>query len=150
MSREATLPIDDELAAAITQQTLTDRAIMPEAKYLAPAPNSRRGARPRNPGTAAGLIQAWQTTIGLRDEQGHPFRFTVHQLRHTYATRLINADVPQEVVRRLLDHESHEMTARYARLKDETIRRHWEQATKINIRGETIKPDQDNSTTRHG
>lgn len=80
--------------------------------------------------------------IGLRDEHGRPFRFTAHQLRHTYATRLINADVPQEVVRRLLDHESHEMTARYARLKDETIRRHWEQATKINIRGETISPEQ--------
>ncbi|MFB8369607.1 tyrosine-type recombinase/integrase [Pseudarthrobacter sp. NPDC055928] len=123
MSREATLPIDDELAAAITQQTLTVRAVMPEARYLAPAPHSRTGDRPWNPGTAAGHIQVWQTTIRLRDEQGHPFRFTAHQLRHTYATRLINADVPQEVVRRLLDHESHEMTARYARLKDETVRR---------------------------
>jgi hypothetical protein len=59
-------------------------------------------------------------------------------LRHTYGTRLINADVPQEVVRRLLDHQSPEMTARYARLRDDTIRRHWERARKINIQGETI------------
>lgn len=145
MSREATLPIDDELAAAIAQQTLTVRALRPEARYLAPAPNSRTGDRPWNPGTAAGLIQVWQTTIGLHDEQGHPFRFTAHQLRHTYATRLINADVPQEVVRRLLDHESHEMTARYARLKDETVRRHWEQARKINIHGETLSPGHDDA-----
>ncbi|PTT65105.1 tyrosine-type recombinase/integrase [Arthrobacter sp. HMWF013] len=145
MSREATLPIDDELADAITRQALAVRAIMPEARYLAPARNSRSGDRPWNPGTAAGHIQVWQTTIGLHDEQGHPFRFTAHQLRHTYATRLINADVPQEVVRRLLDHESHEMTARYARLKDETVRRHWEQATKINIHGETISAGQDDT-----
>lgn len=145
MSREATLPIDDELAAAITQQTLTVRAAMPKARYLAPAPNSQSGDRPWNPGTAAGHIQAWQRTIGLHDEQGHPYRFTAHQLRHTYATRLINADVPQEVVRRLLDHESHEMTARYARLKDDTIRRHWEQARKINIHGEILNPGHDDA-----
>jgi hypothetical protein len=30
------------------------------------------------------------------------------------------------------------MTARYARLRDETIRRHWERARKVNIAGETI------------
>lgn len=143
MSREATLPIDDELAAAITQQARSVRAAIPEARYLAPRPKSPNGDRPWNPGTAAGLIQIWQTTISLRDEHGHPFRFTAHQLRHTYATRLINADVPQEVVRRLLDHESHEMTARYARLKDETVRRHWEKATKINIHGETLSAKQD-------
>src|SRR4029453_6016746 len=41
-------------------------------------------------------------------------------------------------VRRLLDHTSHTMTARYARLADTTIRQHWERAQKINIRGEPI------------
>jgi hypothetical protein len=34
--------------------------------------------------------------------------------RHTFGTRLINRDVPQEVVRVLLDHSSGEMTAHYA------------------------------------
>src|SRR6185436_8830920 len=47
---------------------------------------------------------------------------TAHQFRHTAATRWINHDVPQEVVRRLLDHTSHTMTAVYARLADTTIR----------------------------
>jgi hypothetical protein len=87
-------------------------------------------------------INAWQETIGLHDEHGRPFRFTAHQLRHTYGTRLINADVPQEVVRRLLDHDSLDMTARYARLNDQTIRRHWERARKINIHGETVVLEQ--------
>jgi hypothetical protein len=46
--------------------------------------------------------------------------------------------VPQETVRRLLDHTSHTMTSRYARLADTTIRQQWEKARKINIRGEVL------------
>jgi hypothetical protein len=54
-----------------------------------------------------------------------------------------NRDVPQEVVRVLLDHESSEMTAHYAKITDKTVRRHWEQATKVNIKGErvTLEPE---------
>jgi Phage integrase family len=33
---------------------------------------------------------------------------------HTFGTTLINKDVPQEVVRRLLDHDSPQMTSHYA------------------------------------
>lgn len=44
----------------------------------------------------------------------------------------------QEVVRRLLDHTSHTMTAHYARLADSTIRDQWQRAQKINIRGEPV------------
>jgi hypothetical protein len=47
------------------------------------------------------------------------------------------------VVRRLLDHTSHTMTARYARLADTTIRQHWELAQKINIRGELVDTSAD-------
>ncbi len=42
------------------------------------------------------------------------------------------------MVRRLLDHTSHTMTAVYARLADTTIREQWERAQKINIRGEPV------------
>jgi hypothetical protein len=35
------------------------------------------------------------------------------------------------------------MTARYARLSDTTIRRHWEAARKVNINGETVTLDPD-------
>ena len=55
----------------------------------------------------------------------------------------MNRDVPQEVVRVLLDHDSHMMTAHYARLNvnEATVRRHWEQAHKVNIKGETVALD---------
>lgn len=51
---------------------------------------------------------------------------------------MINSEVSQEVVRRLLDHTSHTMTARYARLADQTIREQWERAHKVNIHGEPV------------
>ncbi len=136
MRREALVPIDYELADEIRHQQQAVLADRPTATYLFPQAGSRDGTKPRRHPFIP--ITAWQDTIGLRDELGRPFRFTAHQLRHTYGTRLINADVPQEVVRRLLDHESPEMTARYARLRDDTIRRHWERARKVNIAGETI------------
>ena len=65
------------------------------------------------------------------------------KIQITLATRLINNDVPQEVVRRLLDHTSHTMTARYARLADTTIREQWERAQKINIHGEPVDASAD-------
>jgi hypothetical protein len=45
-----------------------------------------------------------------------------------------NRDVPQHVVQKIVDHDSAEMTAHYARLTDTTIRQHWEAARKVNAR----------------
>ena len=45
---------------------------------------------------------------------------TLHCLRHTYATNLLNAGIPIEVLRDLLGHQSLEHTRRYARLTDRT------------------------------
>jgi hypothetical protein len=46
-------------------------------------------------------------------------------------------------VRVLLDHTSAEMTAHYARLHDTTVRRHWENARKVDAAGETVTIDPD-------
>jgi ferredoxin len=51
--------------------------------------------------------------------------------------------VPQEVVRPILDHDSHRMTGRYAQLSDTTIRDHWEAARKVNINGQAVTLDPD-------
>ena len=56
---------------------------------------------------------------------------------------MINRDVPQEVVRRILDHDSPQMTAHYARLHDATVREHWERARKVNISGDQVALDPD-------
>jgi hypothetical protein len=138
MDREAMVPIDSELAAAIADQQRVVLDTVPAAAYLAPSRVARDGSKHWSSAAVTARLSSWQEQIGLRDETGRPFRFTPHQLRHTYGTRLINADVPQEVVRRLLDHDSPEMTAHYARLHDTTIRRHWENARKVDIHGQTV------------
>jgi len=46
--------------------------------------------------------------------------YTLHCLRHTYATDLLNARMPLECLRVLLGHTNLEVTRRYARLSDKT------------------------------
>jgi hypothetical protein len=91
--------------------------------------------------TFRGQLHQWLRVCDIRDEHARPVRVTPHQWRHTFGTRLINNEVPQETVRRLLDHTSHAMTAHYARLSDTTIRQQWEQARKVNIAGEHLAAD---------
>jgi hypothetical protein len=56
----------------------------------------------------------------------------------TLLSTSFNNQVPQETVRRLLDHASHQMTAHYARLSDQTIRDQWERARKVGVNGEEL------------
>jgi integrase/recombinase XerD len=46
--------------------------------------------------------------------------YTLHCLRHTFATELLNAGMRLECLQQLLGHESVEMTRRYAKLTDKT------------------------------
>ena len=46
---------------------------------------------------------------------------TPHQLRHTYATALVNAGVSLQSLMALLGHVSAEMSLRYGRLFDSTV-----------------------------
>ncbi len=46
--------------------------------------------------------------------------YTVHCLRHTFASELLNAGMRLEVLQQLLGHQDIEMTRRYARLTDRT------------------------------
>ncbi len=53
---------------------------------------------------------------------------TPHQLRHTYATALVNAGVSLQSLMTLLGHVSAEMSLRYGRLFDATVRTEYERA----------------------
>jgi integrase len=46
--------------------------------------------------------------------------YTVHTLRHTFATELLNARMPLECLQVLMGHRCIEETQRYARLTDKT------------------------------
>ena len=145
MRREAAVPIDEELQAAIVDQQRRVLDQWPDhATCLFPRPRANlSGNLPLADGTYRRMLGRWLATCEIRDEHGRPVHLTPHQWRHTFACRLINRDVPQEVVRVLLDHDSHRMTSHYARITDQTVRRHWEQATKVNINGERVTLDPD-------
>jgi integrase len=55
-------------------------------------------------------------------------RTTPHQLRHTYATALVNAGVSLQALMALLGHVSAAMSLRYGRLFDATVRQEYERA----------------------
>lgn len=140
MKREALVPIDEELRGEITDQ----QARAGQAPVLFPRPTKNPDSQhPIASTTYRAALYRWLAVCDIRDENDRPVRLTPHQWRHTLGTRLINKDVPQEVVRRILDHDSPQMTAHYARLHDTTVRRHWEAARKIDARGETVTLDPD-------
>lgn len=145
MRRQAAVPIDEELEADIRHQQRRVLEQFPDATAcLFPRPRANiSGNLPLADGTYRRMLGRWLESCEIRDEHGRPVRLTPHQWRHTFACRLINRDVPQEVVRVLLDHDSHRMTSHYAKITDQTVRRHWEKAAKVNIKGERVVIDPD-------
>jgi integrase len=145
MNREAAVPIDEDLAAQITaqQQRVRDRWPAAVAKLFPRPHRNAAGNRCFTYSTYTAQLKRWLADCNVTDTHGRPVHLTPHQWRHTFATRLINRDVPQEVIRVLLDHQSAQMTAHYARLTDQTVRRRWEEATKVNIEGQRVHLDPD-------
>lgn len=146
MKREALVPIDEELEQQITlhQQRLLERWPAGTPVLFPRTKTNPCGDMPTASTTYRAALKRWLASIDVRDKPGSDGKrvnITPHQWRHTLGTRLINRDVPQEVVRRILDHDSHMMTSHYARLADTTIRRHWEAARKVNAHGEAVSLD---------
>ena len=56
---------------------------------------------------------------------------TPHQLRHTYATALVNAGVSLQALMAILGHVSAEMSLRYGHLFDTTVRAEYERALEL-------------------
>ena len=62
--------------------------------------------------------------------------YTLHSLRHTNASSLLNAGIPLECLKELLGHTSVEMTRRYAKLTNKTREREYFKAMSKIERGE--------------
>ena len=109
MKREALVPIDEELAgpdprpAAARPGPLARRD---SVLFPRPAQEPGREAhRSAAPPTGRRSTAGWND-CDVRDEHGQPVHLTPHQWRHTLGTVLINRDVPQHVVQKILDHDS--------------------------------------------
>ena len=145
MKREALVPIDEELQALIGRQRERNRQRRNgSTPVLFPRPHANiDGTRPLSSGTYREALDRWLEQCEVRDEYGQPVHLSPHQWRHTLGTVLINRDVPQHVVQKILDQDSPRMTAHYARLSDKTVREHWEKARKVNAEGQPVqvRPD---------
>lgn len=67
-------------------------------------------------------LSAAVADTGLTGPTGQPLHVTLHQLRHTFGTSLVNAGMNLPALMALLGHVTPEMTLRYAKLASPTIR----------------------------
>jgi integrase len=145
LAREAVIPISQRVLEQIRRQQadVAGRYASEQRRYLLPRLRSNPdGTVPYSCDTLRRRLTGWLADCEIRDPTGRPAHVTPHQFRHTLATRLVNNEVPLDTVQRLLDHNSPEMTARYAQIKDQTLRREWERyQQRINIRGEIVALD---------
>ena len=96
-----------------------------------------RGNRPICYETARSIFMRCLKKAGL-EYSG----YTLHCLRHTFATELLNARMPLECLRVLLGHTSLEVTRIYARLSDKTRENEYFMAMERILRGD---PDADDA-----
>lgn len=148
LRREAVIPIGPALVEQLHRQGKSLTAIygLDGTDFLLPSPPegmrgpSRGGGHHITPLTARRIVKEYVRKAEIRDTRGrlavwvHPHRF-----RHHLGTSMVNEGVPLSVIQRVLDHASIEMTARYAHLDDETVKREITAFhERVNIRGERI------------
>ncbi len=92
----------------------------PEATYL--FPSSLKHGLPLGVRAIQHLMARYLTAAGITQP------YSPHSLRHTFATQLLNAGAPLEVVKELMGHRSISMTLRYTQLYETTKRQQYEQA----------------------
>jgi integrase len=120
-------PINAELRAILSSLPRADT--LPHAKHVLTYINHKAKGHPRHRLTqGGGLMEKFREAVDTA--QIPDFRF--HDLRHTFATRLLRQTGNLKLVSRLLGHTQIETTMRYAHVLDDDLR----QA----LDGYTVKP----------
>ena len=136
---EHLLPLSTPAVEAIRAQQQHVHEIYPEGSaWLFPSRSDPQLPVPYE--TFRKAFVEWQHRIGLHDENGCATSVTIHRLRHTLGTRMINSGVPEHVIQRLLGHASPMMTAVYAHMHDTTIRAEFERycQTRVDVEGRLL------------
>lgn len=131
LGTERTVPLDADTLAALDEwmQLRGPQRALPHPRQQRPADFLfvERGRRLSPYRLRQGLDDA-AAASGLRGRDGRALHVTPHQLRHTYATSLVNAGMSLQALMALLGHVSTEMTLRYAALAAPTIRAAYDEA----------------------
>lgn len=144
--RDAAIPISGRLLERIRAQQQRNQTAYPNGtEWLLPSIAAEANGRtPYSYGTLLARVHRWLGGLSLRDTTGQIVKVTPHQFRHTLGTRMINKEVPLEVIMRMLDHSSPTMTAVYARISDQTLRTHFDAyRARVNRHGEVVRLEGD-------
>jgi integrase len=128
------IPITNEVAAII-------QAVVEETKEKSTSDNNpdrllfvrfegRRKGRPPKGETISRALNRLAKRYKIVDRQEQLFHFGNHAFRHTKAVELINNGMSLVHVQKWLAHYSPEMTLRYARILDATMREEWERVAR--------------------
>jgi integrase len=124
LDSERMVPLDEDILTLVDQITVIRSAgrPLPHPRYGRPAQFlfTHHGRR-LSPNALREELDRAAAAAGL----GH---VTPHQLRHTYATAMVNAGVSLQALMALLGHVSAEMSLRYGKLFDTTVRTEYERA----------------------
>ena len=128
------VPITDQVAAvvqAVAEET-KERSTPEDNpdRLLFVRLDGRRRGRPPLGQSVASALNRLASECNIRTDQGELFHCGNHAFRHTKAVELINNGMSLLHVQKWLAHKSPEMTLRYARILDETLRQAWVEATK--------------------
>lgn len=110
-------PINSEMRAFLSSMPKADT--LPHARYVLTYINHKAKGQPRHRITAGGgLAEKFREALDAAEITD--FRF--HDLRHTFATRLLRQTGNLKLVSRLLGHSQIETTMRYAHVLDSDLR----------------------------
>jgi len=127
LDTERMVPLDDEAVALVDRivATRSDGRSVPHPRTGRPAQFlfTHHG---RRLGQAA-----LRTELDRAAAEAGVGHITTHQLRHTFATAMVNAGVSLQALMALLGHVSAEMSLRYGRLFDTTVRAEYERALEL-------------------
>jgi len=148
LHQEHIIPLIDKTVVEViqAQQEEVRRQWGNSCPYLFIRPSSRDKPLPFMQITFRARLNEWALKQNIRDRNDNLYHFQSHQFRHTVGMRLINEDVPLEVIRRLFGHRSLHMTEVYARMRATKVREVLERTAlsrkTVNYRGQVVKGDE--------
>jgi len=148
--KENAIPIlPEDVRAAIEAQLLDVRMRYPDGcELLFPRVNANPlGLQGISSTATREAIDKWFDECDITDESGKRAHITYHQLRHTFATRLLEQGASEYFISQLLDHKSTATTRGYAQLSDRSRREEFERVTKVNNQGEPLAHFNGNDTS---
>lgn len=120
MKKEVSNPIPENLYYKILEyQEHVKERFGDKQIYLFP----KKDGMPILSNTYKDKMQLIIKKFNIRNSDGSMYNFRPHEYRHTFATNLVEKDIPFTVIQKLLHHNSPEMSLVYTQLSDSRKRR---------------------------